>query len=141
MGMFEAKEIDFKSLPDDDTMHGASGDGRGFAVSGGVAEAVVNCIKEQYPDKEIKYASAEGLAECRKMMAMAKAGKYNGYLLEGMACPGGCIAGAGTVQPIDKSAASVAKHKSVSTHAHAYESDYRELVEFLEENDLKKDPL
>ncbi len=141
MGMFEAKEIDFRSLPDDDTMHGASGDGRGFAVSGGVAEAVVNCIKEQYPDKEIKYASAEGLAECRKMMAMAKAGKYNGYLLEGMACPGGCIAGAGTVQPIDKSAASVAKHKSVSTHAHAYESDYRELVEFLEENDLKKDPL
>lgn len=75
------------------------------------------------------------------MMAMAKAGKYNGYLLEGMACPGGCIAGAGTVQPIAKSAASVAKHKSVSTHAHAYESDYKELVEFLEENDLKKDPL
>ena len=141
MGMFEAKEIDFKSLPDDDTMHGASGDGRGFAVSGGVAEAVVNCIKEQYPDKEIKYSSAEGLSECRKMMAMAKAGKYNGYLLEGMACPGGCIAGAGTVQPIAKSAASVAKHKSVSTHAHAYESDYKELVEFLEENDLKKDPL
>ena len=31
------------------------------------------------------------------MMMMAKAGKYNGYLLEGMACPGGCIAGAGTL--------------------------------------------
>ena len=27
---------------------------------------------------------------------VAKAGKYNGYLLEGMACPGGCVAGAGT---------------------------------------------
>ena len=40
------------------------------------------------------------LDECRKMMQMAKAGKYNGYLLEGMACPGGCVGGAGTIQPI-----------------------------------------
>ena len=26
--------------------------------------------------------SAQGLADCKKMMMMAKAGKYNGYLLE-----------------------------------------------------------
>jgi [FeFe] hydrogenase (group B1/B3) len=133
MGMFEAKEVDFKSLPDDDTMHGASGDGRGFAVSGGVANAVVNCIHEMYPDKEIKVAAAEGLANCRKLLAQAKAGKYNGYLLEGMACPGGCIAGAGTIQPIAKSAASVAKHKAVSTNAHATASQYKELLEAIDE--------
>ncbi|MBQ0042813.1 MAG: 4Fe-4S dicluster domain-containing protein [Lachnospiraceae bacterium] len=142
MGMFEAKEVVFADLPDDDTMHGASGDGRGFAVSGGVASAVVNCIHELYPDKypegeEVKVASAEGLDNCRKLLAMAKAGKYNGYLLEGMACPGGCIAGAGTIQPIQKSAASVAKHKSVSTNAHATQSDYKELLEILEETEKK----
>lgn len=39
---------------------------------------------------------AESLAECRKMLMLAKAGKKNGCLIEGMACPGGCIAGAGT---------------------------------------------
>ncbi len=138
MGMFEAKEIDFKELPDDDTMHGASGDGRGFAVSGGVASAVVNCIKELYPDREINVERAEGLDNCRKMMMLAKAGKYDGYLLEGMACPGGCVAGAGTVQPIAKSTASVAKHKSVSTNAHAFQSDYREDLELLEEDDMKE---
>ena len=27
---------------------------------------------------------------------LAKAGKKNGCLIEGMACPGGCVAGAGT---------------------------------------------
>lgn len=64
-------------------------------MSGGVAKAVVNCINELYPGHEVKVASAQGLAECRKMMQLAKAGKYNGYLLEGMACPGGCVAGAG----------------------------------------------
>ena len=132
MGMFQAKDVNFKELPNDDTMHGASGDGRGFAVSGGVASAVVNCIKEVYPDKEIKVEKAEGLADCRKLLAMAKAGKYDGYLLEGMACPGGCVAGAGTIQPIAKSAASVAKHKAVSTNAHAQQSDYKDILELLE---------
>ena len=133
MGMFEAKEVNFKDLPDDDTMHGASGDGRGFAVSGGVASAVVNCIHDMYPDREIKVASSEGLADCRKLLALAKAGKYNGYLLEGMACPGGCIAGAGTIQPIAKSKASVEAHKRVSTNAHASESQYKEMIESLDE--------
>ncbi len=133
MGMFEAKEVDFKSLPDDDTMHGASGDGRGFAVSGGVANAVVNCIHEMYPDKEIKVERAEGLRDCIKLMQMAKAGKYDGYLLEGMACPGGCIAGAGTIQPINKSAMSIQAHKKASTNAHATQSQYKELLETLEE--------
>lgn len=138
MGMFEAKNVNFAELPDDDTMHGASGDGRGFAVSGGVAQAVVNCIKEMYPDKEVLTAKAEGLEECKKLLMMAKAGKYNGYLLEGMACPGGCVAGAGTIQPIAKSAASVAKHKSVSTNAHASSSNYKDLLDSLNEDDLKK---
>ena len=100
MGMFEAKQINFDDLPDDpnDNFNNASADGRGFAVSGGVAQAVVNVIKKEDPTREVKVVSAQGLAECKKMMQLAAAGKYNGYLLEGMACPGGCINGGG--QPI-----------------------------------------
>ena len=133
MGMFQAKEVDFAKLEKQDTMHGASGDGRAFAISGGVANAVVECIKELYPDREVKVANAEGLENCKKLLTMAKAGKYDGYLLEGMACPGGCVAGAGTIQPITKSAATVKLHKKNSTHAHALESNYKELLEQLEE--------
>jgi [FeFe] hydrogenase (group B1/B3) len=133
MGMFEAKEVDFAELEEVGSMHGASGDGRGFAVSGGVANAVVNCIQEMYPDKEIKVERAEGLANCKKLMTLAKAGKYNGYLLEGMACPGGCVAGAGVVQPIAKSAAAVNQNKKSSTNKHAYQSDYKELLGDIEE--------
>ncbi|MBQ0059387.1 MAG: 4Fe-4S dicluster domain-containing protein, partial [Lachnospiraceae bacterium] len=131
LGMFTAKEVNFAALPEEDAMHGASGDGRAFAISGGVAQAVVNCVKEKYPDREIKVESAQGLAECRKLLQAAKAGKYNGYLLEGMACPGGCVAGAGTVQPIAKSTAAVKLHQKVSTNKHAYESDNSELLEDL----------
>ena len=35
-------------------------------------------------------------------MTLAKAGKKNGCLIEGMGCPGGCGAGAGTNIPIAK---------------------------------------
>ena len=97
-GMFDAKDVDFASLPEEEPLTQASSNGRGFAVSGGVAAAVVKAVKRMDPDREVKVVSANGLRECKKMLMAAKAGKYNGYLLEGMACPGGCIAGAGTVQ-------------------------------------------
>lgn len=133
-GMFDARNVDFDSLEEMDSMHGGSGDGRGFAVSGGVAEAVASYIKEHYPEKEVKIASAEGLEECRKLLTLAKAGKYDGYLLEGMACPGGCVAGAGTIQPIAKSKAAVANAKKNSTLAHSSASEYKDLLDTLIEN-------
>ena len=113
-GMFEAKKVDFNQLEEMKSMHGASGDGRGFAVSGGVANAVAAYIKENYPGREVKIPSAEGLEECRKLLTLAKAGKYDGYLLEGMACPGGCIAGAGTNIPIPQAMKEVAGFKSAA---------------------------
>lgn len=67
------------------------------------------------PDREVKVASAQGLDECMKLLRMAKAGKYNGYLLEGMACPGGCVAGAGTINAPEKSAMEVLKSKKDAT--------------------------
>lgn len=138
MGMFDARDIDFNELPESEVMHGASGDGRGFAVAGGVAQAVVNCIKELYPEMdEIKVERADGLDNCRKLLMLAKAGKYNGYLLEGMGCPGGCVSGAGTVVSSVKTANDIKAHMKVSTHQHAYESDYRELADALAEEDVK----
>ena len=95
VGMFTAKGIDFEQIPRDGTLSDASADGRGFAVSQGVASAVVNCIKELEPDREMKVANAEGLRNCRELLEEARKGKYDGFLLEGMACPGGCVGGSG----------------------------------------------
>ena len=90
-------------------------------------------LKQIAPDREIHVERAEGLNDCRKMLMRAKAGKLNGYLLEGMACPGGCIGGAGTVQLIPKAAQEVAQVKKKSAHAHAYESSYQSILPQLEE--------
>jgi iron only hydrogenase large subunit-like protein len=102
-GMFKAKDVDFEAIEDSTPPLRASADAFGFARSGGVAQAVVNHVRRIDPDREVKIVKAEGLDECMKMMRKAAKGEYDGYLLEGMACPGGCIAGAGTMQPVTKS--------------------------------------
>jgi len=116
-GIFDAKHVDLETIQEDpDGLNDASTDGRNFAVSGGVAQSVVNVIKQKYPDREVNVVSAEGLRECKKMLQLAVAGKYPGYLLEGMACPGGCVAGAGTMQPIAKSQAAVKHYAGQAQH-------------------------
>ena len=124
-GIFDAKQVDIENIEEDPTgVNDASADGRNFAVSGGVATAVVNVIKERYPDMEIKVEKAEGLRDCKKLMMLAKAGKYNGYLLEGMACPGGCVGGAGTMQAIKKSQVAVNQYAAKAGHKKADETKY-----------------
>lgn len=123
-GMFEAKDVHFDEIEAEEDLNEGTAAGRGFAVSGGVAGAVAKLIKEQNPDMEVLTAQAEGLRDCRKLMTLAKAGKYNGYLLEGMACPGGCVAGAGTLLPVDTAAKVVDKYRSEANHSSPMESRY-----------------
>ncbi|MCH3971557.1 MAG: 4Fe-4S dicluster domain-containing protein [Oscillospiraceae bacterium] len=132
MGMFEARGVDLvAALPDSD-LDDATAAGRGFAVSGGVAKAVVDVIHKIDPNREVKVQASQGLRECRQMMRLAKAGKYNGYLLEGMACPGGCVAGAGTLQPVAKSTALVKKYTSDADKKNALESPYGDMADKLD---------
>ena len=107
--MFEAKGIDFESMEESAAMNDATGAGRGYAVAGGVAGAIEKCIAEYYPDTKVDIQHVEGLEDCRKILLLAKMGKLNGTLIEGMGCPGGCVAGAGTNIPINKAAALVKK--------------------------------
>lgn len=107
--MFEAKGIGFESMEESAAMNDATGAGRGYAVAGGVAGAIEKCIAEYYPDTKVDIQHVEGLEDCRKILLLAKMGKLNGALIEGMGCPGGCVAGAGTNIPINKAAALVKK--------------------------------
>lgn len=131
MGMFEAKEIDFEKLEPDEEFKKTSADGRNFAVSDGVAGAVAACVKKFDPDREILLDSANGLKNCKTMLLMAKAGKRNGYLLEGMACVGGCVGGPGTLQATNKGAKFVEDFSKTAEKEHAFESEYVEKIEDL----------
>lgn len=113
--MFDAKEIDLTKYAAESSFHDATGAGRGYACAGGVAEAIEKCINEYYPNVEVNIEHAEGLAECKKILMLAKAGKMNGCLIEGMGCPGGCIAGAGTNIPVAKAKRALSNYVKNST--------------------------
>ncbi len=114
-GIFDAKNIDFSKYQNERSIHEATGAGRGYAVAGGVASAIEKCVKAYYPNVEVKIEHAEGLENCKKMLLLAGLGKKDGCLIEGMGCPGGCIAGAGTNISVEKAAAEVKKFVENST--------------------------
>lgn len=113
--IFDAKEIDLTEYEAESSFHDATGAGRGYAAAGGVANAIEKVIHEYYPDVDVKVDHAEGLTECKKALTLAKIGKRNGYLIEGMGCPGGCIAGAGTNISIPKAQKALADFVATST--------------------------
>ena len=135
-GIIEAKDIDTNLLEVDETeaLHAASAAGRGFAQSGGVAKAVADKIKEWHPDMDVKIASAQGLAECKKLLMLAKVGKYNGYLLEGMGCPGGCIGGAGTIADPARTAVQLNKYIKEAPFADPEQSTFMSEIHVLKDD-------
>ena len=136
-GIIEGKDLDIDLLEVDENeaaLCSASAAGRGFAQSGGVAKAVADKIKEWHPDMEVKIASAQGLAECKKLLMLAKAGKYNGYLLEGMGCPGGCIGGAGTIADPARTAIQLNKYMKEAPFTDPEQSPYMSEIHVLKDD-------
>ena len=64
-------------------------------------------------------------------MQLAKAGKYNGYLLEGMACPGGCVAGAGTLLPVELASTVVGRYQNEADEDSPLNSNYKDVGKHL----------
>lgn len=93
--LFDGREIELESLPED-VLDNASYYGRIFARSGGLADAVREGLKENgITDFDYRPVVCDGLEECRMALLKLRAGKLDGDFIEGMACRGGCIAGAG----------------------------------------------
>jgi len=115
-----AEGIELQSLPEEKTLCEGSKSGRSFPVAGGVASAIIaqtqRMLKENF---EIPFSSADTLAACLKLLKDVKSGKLKPapLLIEGMACPFGCIGGPGTMSTLIKA------KKSVSDFAQKAEYD------------------
>ncbi|MDU6030857.1 4Fe-4S dicluster domain-containing protein [Peptoniphilus genitalis] len=116
MGMFVAKNIEPSEIQVEEVVDDGSALGRGYPIAGGVAESVKVVAEKLAPEKDIHIQGAHTLAECKKMLKIAKAGKLNGYLLEGMACPGGCVAGVGTIASVNRVKKQIEKFKKDSAY-------------------------
>ena len=108
--LFDGKDIDITTL-EEDVLDNASYYGRIFARSGGLSDAVAQALKEQgIEDFDFKPVACDGIEACR--VALLKAGKnvLPGNFIEGMACVGGCIGGAGCLTHGEKNKAEVDKY-------------------------------
>ncbi len=93
--LFGAKEIDLQQL-EETPLDNASEYGRIFARSGGLVEAVRESIIEQGEDPDqFKPVIGNGITECKAALLRLSKNLLNGNFIEGMACEGGCINGAG----------------------------------------------
>ena len=92
--LFDSKDIDIMTLPED-VLDNASYFGRIFARSGGLSDAVAQGIKEQNLEFDLKAVPCDGIEECKIALLKKSKNVLDGNFIEGMACIGGCIGGAG----------------------------------------------
>ena len=150
----------------DDPLGEATGAGVIFGASGGVLEAALRTayhtvtgenpeIGEQSPLKVLRQigsfkeleidikgvklhcAALSSLGEARRLIQAMKRGECHYDFVEVMACPGGCVAGAGTIQTVKKAAAALEKMKKEASFTDAYDSKYRARLESLEKFDVE----
>ncbi len=107
--LFDSRDMDISSLPED-VLDNASYYGRIFARSGGLSDAVAQGLKEQNIDFEAKPVPCDGIEACRMALLKASKGVLPGNFIEGMACVGGCIGGAGCLTHGEKNKADVDKY-------------------------------
>lgn len=107
--MIDTREIEMESL-EETSMNDASYFGRIFGRSGGLTEAVLEVIKEKGLDFEVKAEACDGIEACKAALLKAKFGKLDKNFIEGMACVGGCVGGAASLNHEPKSRMKVDKY-------------------------------
>ena len=110
--LLESRGIDITTL-EEAPLDEASGYARAFASSGGVAAAVAQALKElgvKPEDFQLNAAACSGIDACKAALFKMSKGIGDVNLIEGMACEGGCVQGAGILVRSPKNQAEVAKH-------------------------------
>lgn len=107
--LFDSRDLEITEL-DEDVLDNASYYGRIFARSGGLSDAAAQGIKEQNIDFELKPVICNGIEECRTALMKKSKNVLDGNFIEGMACIGGCIGGAGCLTHGVKDKAEIDKY-------------------------------
>lgn len=130
--LLDSRDIDITAL-EEDVLDNASYYGRIFARSGGLSDAVVQALKEQgFEDFDLKAVACDGIEECRVALLKKKKDLLDANFIEGMACLGGCIGGAGCLTHGTKDKNEVDKYGKL-----AFEKTITGAVGVLNTNDNK----
>ena len=108
--LFDSKDLDITTLSED-VLDNASYFGRIFARSGGLSDAVAEALKEHgETDFVLKPCSCDGIEACKIALLKKSKNVLDANFIEGMACLGGCIGGAGCLTHGEKNKNEVNKY-------------------------------
>ena len=125
--LFDSRDLDITTL-EEDVLDNASYYGRIFARSGGLSDAVAEGLKEQgLDDFKLNACACDGIEACRVALLKKSKNLLDANFIEGMACIGGCIGGAGCLTHGEKSKSDVDKYGML-----AHEKTITEAVSVLQ---------
>ncbi len=108
--LFDSRDLDITTMPED-VLDNASYFGRIFARSGGLSDAVAEGLKEHgLMDFVCKPCVCDGIEECKIALLKKSKNVLDANFIEGMACVGGCINGAGCLTHGEKNKTEVDKY-------------------------------
>ena len=107
--LFDSRDFDLSQF-EEGVLDNASYFGRIFARSGGLTDAAAQALKEQNIDFTVKPAVCDGIEACKIALLKLSKGMLDANFIEGMACVGGCINGAGCLTHGEKNKADVDKY-------------------------------
>ncbi len=123
--LYDSKDIDITTLHED-VLDNASYYGRIFARTGGLSDAVVQALDEQKIDFTVKPAVCDGIEACKVALLKKSKNVLDANFIEGMACIGGCIGGAGCLTHGEKNKSEVDKYGK-----EAYEKTISDAISIL----------
>ena len=107
--LFDSRDLNIQDL-EEDVLDNASYFGRIFARSGGLSDAVTQALKEQNIEFPLKAVACDGIEACKLALLKKSKNVLDANFIEGMACIGGCIGGAGCLTHGEKNKAGVDKY-------------------------------
>lgn len=127
--LFDSRNLDITTL-EEDFLDNASYYGRIFARSGGLSDAISQGLKENnITNFNLKAVPCDGIEACKIALLKKRKNILDGNFIEGMACIGGCIGGAGCLTHGDKNKDEVDKYGK-----EAYEKTIGEAISLLDIN-------
>ncbi len=113
--LFDSRDIDINAL-EEQALDTASYFGRIFARSGGLTDAVREALSEQgREDFSFQPITCDGIEACRIALLKKSRNLLDANFIEGMACVGGCIGGAGCLTHTEKNRLGMDQYGSEAT--------------------------
>lgn len=114
LALYDSRDIKIEDLPEE-PIDNASYYGRIFGRIGGLSEAVTQQLKEKESDFEVHSCVCDGIEACRMALLKKSKNALDENFIEGMACLGGCVNGAGCLTHSDRNRLELDKYSAAAT--------------------------